>query len=82
MGQEDLHQLLNALKKEVGNLDASSKVHKEINALISDIELQLELQEESLVENIHKYIGRFEAEHPKITNILSEIMIKLSNIGV
>ena len=82
MSQEDLHQLLSALKKEVESLDAGSEAHKEINTLISDIELQLKLQEESLVENIRKYIGRLEAEHPKITNILSDIMIKLSNIGI
>ncbi|MEJ2115014.1 MAG: DUF4404 family protein [Gammaproteobacteria bacterium] len=82
MSQEDLHQLLSALRREINNLDANSDAHKEINALISDIELQLKLQEVSLVENIQKYIGRLEAEHPKITNILSDIMAKLTNIGI
>lgn len=82
MSQEDLHQLLSKLRKEIDYLDASSEIHKEINSLIADIELQLKLQKVSLTENIRNHIEKFEVEHPKITNILSDIMIKLINIGV
>ncbi len=82
MSKEEVHDLLVKLKREVKNLDSNSDIHKEINSLISDIEQKLALNETSLTENIRNYIEQFEAEHPRVTNILSELMIKLMNIGI
>ncbi len=82
MSKEEVHDLLVKLKREVNNLDSSSDIHNEMNSLITDIEQQLELNETSITENIRNYIEQIEAEHPRVTNILSELMIKLMNIGI
>ncbi len=82
MSEENLHTLLRKLKKELSDLDANSVIRKEVNSLITDIELKLKLQEVSLTENIRDNIEKFEDEHPKVTAILREIMIKLVNIGI
>lgn len=82
MSQKEIHLLLDKLKKEIEILDSNSELHLEINQLIVDIEHHLKLREATVVDNIRNYIERMEIEHPRITNILSELMIKLINIGI
>ena len=87
MSQQELHHLLNLLKEELEDLETSSDSHKEISSLIANIELQIQTLEDnqqhmSLIENIRNHIEKFETEHPIITGILNDIMIKLSNIGI
>lgn len=89
MSQEDIKILLNKLKEEIRSLEVNSVMYQEIISLISDIENQALLQkdekekeEASLIDNIRNYIGEFEVEHPRITNVLNDIMIKLISIGV
>ena len=87
MSQEELHQLLNKLKEELEGLEANSDVCKEVNLLITDIELQLKALEAeqkgtSITENIRNHIEKFEEEHPRVTNILNDLMVKLLSIGV
>jgi len=87
MSQEELHQLLNKLRAELECLDTGSDVHQELGILISNIEQQIEelenkQHEMSLVENVQTHIEKFEVEHPRITNILNDIMMKLTNIGI
>ena len=87
MSEEELHQLLNKLRAELECLDTDSDVHQELGLLISNIEQQIEelkdkQHEMSLVENVQTHIEKFEVEHPRITNILNDIMMKLTNIGI
>jgi hypothetical protein len=87
MSQEDIKRLLNKLKEEIKSLDVNSVMYREIISLISDIENQLLLQkdkqeETSLINNIRDCIGEFEVEHPRITNVLNDLIIKLISIGV
>ncbi len=87
MSQEDLHHKLNKLRSELENLEVNSDVHQELSHLISSIEQQIQGLEDkqhknSLMESIQGHIEKFEVEHPRITSILNDIMVKLSNIGV
>ena len=87
MSQEELHQLLNKLRAELENLEINSDAHQELSLLITNIEHQIEgledkQQKVSLTENLRTHIEKFEVEHPRITGILNDIMMKLSNIGV
>jgi len=87
MSQEDLHQLLNKLRAELQRLDASSDTHRDLNKLTFSIEQQIEMLDDrkrqiSLVENIEILIEKFEVEHPRITSILNDVMMKLMNLGI
>ncbi len=87
MSQEELHQLLHKLKSEVKDLDIKTDDQQELNQLIKGIEdqvndVELENSHQSLLDNLRIHIERFEVEHPRMTGILNEIMLKLSNIGI
>jgi len=84
MEKVKLHQLLSQLRNELEQLDTNSETHKEISNLITDIENQIEELEHkpSLTESLQLHIKKFEVEHPKVTAILNDIMIKLSSMGI
>ena len=87
MSKKDVNLLLEELRIELTELKSDSLLREEVVHLINEIEQQLQLDQESkeertLVDRIRSLIGRFEVEHPRLTNILSEIMNKLSNIGI
>lgn len=87
MSKKDLNLLLEELRLELTELKSDSLLREEVVRLINEIEQQLQLdqdskEEKSLADRIRSLIGRFEVEHPRLTNILSEIMNKLSNIGI
>ena len=87
MSQEELHNLINNLKDELNDLKLSKDTREEISTLVEEIELESKTLENkiyksSLLESIQMKIEKFETEHPRITNILNEIMMKFSNIGI
>ena len=87
MSQKDLHQLLNELRAELQGLEASSDTHGDLNKLTFSIEQQIEKLDDrkrqiSLIENIQILIEKFEVEHPRITSILNDVMMKLMNLGI
>ena len=83
MEKAKLHQLLSQLKGELEQLDTDSETHLEISQLITDIENQIEAEHKvSLIESLQIHINRFEVEHPKVSAILNDIMIKLGNMGI
>ena len=87
MSQEDLQQLLNELRTELSELDTDSETSQELQLLINEIEDKIEELEEShhqhaLTDSVQENIVKFEVEHPKITAILNDIMLKLSNMGI
>lgn len=87
MSKKEVNLLIEKLKLELTELKSDSLLREEIIRLIDEIERQLPLnesdvEEKTLADRIRSLIGRFEAEHPRLTNILSEIMNKLSNIGI
>ncbi len=87
MSQEELHQLLNKLRAELDKLEIDSNAHQDLSQLITNVEHQIERLEDkqnkvSLTENLRTHIEKFEVEHPRITGILNDIMMKLTNIGI
>jgi len=87
MSQKDLHQLLSKLRKELDRLETDSDAHQELSLLIINIVEQIEelgdkKNKVSLTENVKAQIEKFEVEHPRITSILNDVMMKLTNIGI
>lgn len=88
MSQEKLEKELEKLRAEIENLSSDDTTSREkLNQLISDLEkvLQSSKEEEEdhgIVDNVREAINHFEAEHPRATAILNDIMVTLSNMGI
>lgn len=87
MSQAELRHLLNMLREELEFLEVNSDVRKESSLLITEIELQLQTLEAdrkrtSITDKIRNHIEKFEEEHPRFTNILNDLLLRLLSIGV
>jgi uncharacterized protein YukE len=88
MTQEQLQKTLAELRAELANLsprDEATRNH--INGLIERLEQHLteppnDARSNTLRESFSSTIERFEAEHPRITLILNQIMNTLSGSGI
>jgi seryl-tRNA synthetase len=82
---DKLHEKIKSLKKELEQLPVSNNAAREhINKLITEIENLNESTEEKnfVIDKIKSSIDHFEAEHPRATAILNDIMVTLSNMGI
>ncbi len=82
---DKLHEKITSLKKELEELPVSDNATREhINTLITEIENINESTEEKnfVIDKIKSSIDNFEAEHPRATAILNDIMVTLSNMGI
>lgn len=82
---DKLHEKINSLKNEVEQLSVDNDNTKEhINKLINEIENLNDVAEEKedVIGKIKSSIDNFEAEHPRATAILNDIMVTLSNMGI
>jgi len=82
--QADLERLRAELKR-VAKDDAEAR--GKLDGIINDLERRLENPEDeslhrNLLSNIRDTIRQFEAEHPRATAILNDIMVTLSNLGI
>jgi hypothetical protein len=88
MSRQQLEEALERLRHELDALDAGAgDAHARLRAVITDVEDQLADLEAgegdgSLAERIRHQIELFEVEHPRITTILNDIMVTLSNLGI
>ncbi len=84
MNEQHLREQLARLATELESLPVDNDKRATINALIADIELQLNegVADDSLVDQVEAAVSGFEAEHPRIAGILNSILITLGNIGV
>jgi hypothetical protein len=85
MSRNELQQSLAALRQEVAALDNNSGALKtRLVALANDIERQLEtgIEDASLLAQTRHQLELFEVEHPRLTTILNDIMVTLSNLGI
>lgn len=86
MNDEQLRAALERLRTEVsGVTDAAARAR--IEALIQAIEYQLAHHEDEghgskLRDNLNASIGQFEAEHPRLTTALNQIVSALSSMGI
>ena len=82
---DKLDEKITSLKKEVENLSVDNDTTKEhINELIKEIESLNGAtdEKEDVIDKIKSSIDHFEAEHPRATAILNDIMVMLSNMGI
>ena len=88
MNNENLKKDLDKLRSEINNVAENDPHAKQrLNSLISNLENRLKGsaladEDDGPIENIREEIANFEAEHPRATAILNDIMVTLSNMGI
>ncbi|MDB6061606.1 MAG: hypothetical protein JWM78_1709 [Verrucomicrobiaceae bacterium] len=84
MNEQHLREQLERLATELNTLPADNDKRASIDALIADIELQLNegVADDSLVDQVEAAVSSFEVEHPRIAGVLNNILTTLGNIGV
>ena len=84
--KQKLTETLDALRAEIDQLhtdDAESK--QRLEKLVENLEKKLEHPDDDdhhLDEGIKDSITHFEVTHPRVTAILNDIMMTLSNMGI
>ncbi len=88
MSKSELHEPLERLRTEIGKLgDEDEAIRQRMKRLVTDLERRLESSEEAeqeahLVDGLRQNVERFEVEHPRLTAVLNQIMVELSNMGI
>ncbi len=88
MSKNELHEPLERLRAEIGKLgDEDEAIRQRMKRLVTDLERRLESSEqaeheEHLVDGLRQNVERFEVEHPRLTAVLNQIMVQLSNMGI
>ncbi|GEM_PF-449380 len=83
-----LIETLQSLRDEIDNLDIGDNESKErLEKLVADIEMKINSPDDrdhhiTLVEDLAGSVAHFEVSHPRVTGILNDIMMALSNMGV
>lgn len=80
-----LDDSLKRLRSELKSADESTR--KRIEALLERVERQLaggegKQSRYSLLQELEEEIMHFEVEHPRLTAIVNDIMVTLSNMGI
>jgi hypothetical protein len=88
MTDREIVPALTDLRAEIEQLDkADAATRERLEELVNRLEQQLTAAELGqhqlhLVEDIKDAITEFEVEHPRMTGILNDIMVTLSNLGI
>lgn len=88
MTQQKLNDVIQELKSQIASLEVSdAQAKQKLQSLVDGLEEKLrspkdETHHHSLVEEVRDSVGHFEVEHPRITAILNDLMMTLSNMGI
>jgi hypothetical protein len=88
MSKQELKDSLGALRRELAELGPEAAAARDrLTALADEMETELEALETpadhaSLLDKVQQQVEAFEVEHPRVTNILNDIMVTLSNLGI
>lgn len=87
MTHSKLNQSLQRLEAEIKDLKSVSGAEKkELEGIIRNIRQALDQDEAAsetdLQEKLNSAIVRLEASHPRLTAVLNDIMVTLSNMGI
>lgn len=85
MTHSKLKQSLERLQAEIEDLKSiSGPEKKELEAIVWNIGKALEQDQDAgdLQEKLNSAIVRLEASHPRLTAVLNDIMVTLSNMGI
>ena len=88
MSENKLRDDIEKLRDEIKTLHADEDISKEkLERLLQEIESGLETEEQNkeqseLLAGLKESVGHFEAEHPRATAIINDIMVALSGMGI
>ncbi|MBK6657697.1 MAG: DUF4404 family protein [Proteobacteria bacterium] len=82
MSREHLDQLLARLREELAVLEKRGVEAPQLQALVDDIERQVAADDTTVTGELKRRVEAFEVEHPRVTAILNDVMVTLSNLGI
>ncbi len=83
MSHEKLEHLLTRLREELATMESGgAPVTPRLRILIDDIERQIAAQDDGVTGELKRRVEVFEVEHPRVTAILNDVMVTLSNLGI
>ncbi len=84
MSREHLQDLLQRLRGELAQLESSDS-RPRLETLVADLERELAAEQAEgagLTQELKRRVESFEVEHPRVTAILNDVMVTLSNLGI
>ena len=86
MTEQKITEALGELRKEGERLD-NLESKELLSSLVENIEQNVDYagageEHQDLVKDVGDAIVHFEVEHPRITGLLNDVMMALSNIGI
>jgi hypothetical protein len=84
MSREHLQDLLDRLRGELAQLEGSDS-RPRLESLVADLERELAAEQAEgagLTQELKRRVETFEVEHPRVTAILNDVMVALSNLGI
>ncbi|MBX9608748.1 MAG: DUF4404 family protein [Gammaproteobacteria bacterium] len=84
MSREHLQDLLDRLRGELAELEDRDS-RPRLEALVADLERELaadQAEGAGLTQELKRRVESFEVEHPRVTAILNDVMVTLSNLGI
>ena len=86
MDQQELNSSLHKLRDEIAAISDNQAARDRLIQIVDDIKsagaVPAEEDHHGLLQGIQESIEEFEAEHPRATAILNDIMVTLSNMGI
>lgn len=86
MEKQKVEKLLDRLDGEISRLDSLPEREKrQLDELVEKIKSGIDEDErtaDDLHESLTASVSRFEASHPRLTAIINDIMVTLSNMGI
>lgn len=88
MSETKLNEALQELKTEIAALQVEdTDAKRRLETLVEGLEKKLETPSDEehhhgLVEDVRDSVEHFEVEYPRLTAILNDIMMALSNMGI
>ena len=88
MSENKLRDDIEKLRNEIQTLDTNEDDSKnKLENILQEIESNLETEAQNnepseLLVGLKESVGHFEAEHPRATAIINDIMVTLSNMGI
>ena len=84
MSREHLQDLLTRLRGELAQLEDRDS-RPRLETLVADLESELAAEQAEgtgLTQELKRRVESFEVEHPRVTAILNDVMVTLSNLGI
>jgi hypothetical protein len=88
INETQLTEALEKLRLEIAALDTADEASRhKLEQLVQDLEKKLENPtdtelHEDLSDQLKDSMLEFEVSHPRLTSIMNDIMMKLSNMGI